>query len=185
MLFLRGNRWCWPSHYRSIAGSWQQTMCHVVTQMGAAFCKNSKGFCEFSVFSRKKKKTELGSRIGLCLVQRAPNPPEFAHPRLSRVKAWSSPARGYKFGCGFSYMAGHYPGILMTGHVGTNTPKFVPPCWGRPRFDPTQTGLCKFGWVWSSLIGSLTIHTPSIRGVEVHPLNSGRGLSKPLCFIVF
>ena len=33
----------------------------------------------------------------------------------------------------------------MTGHVGTNTPKFVPPCWGRPPFDPTQTGLCKFG----------------------------------------
>ena len=26
-------------------------------------------------------------------------------------------------------MAGHYPGILMTGHVGTTTPKFVPPRW--------------------------------------------------------
>ena len=38
-------------------------------------------------------------------------------------------------------MAGHYPGILMTGHIGTNAPKFVP-----PRGDhPTQTGLCKFG----------------------------------------
>ena len=23
-------------------------------------------------------------------------------------------------------MAGHYPGILMTGHVGTNTPKLYP-----------------------------------------------------------
>ena len=44
-------------------------------------------------------------------------------------------------------MAGHYPGILMTGHIGTNTPKFVPPRWGRPPFDPTQTGLCKFGRV--------------------------------------
>ena len=33
----------------------------------------------------------------------------------------------------------------MTGHIGTNTPKFVPPCWGRPLCDPTQTGLCKFG----------------------------------------
>ena len=48
-------------------------------------------------------------------------------------------------------MAGHYPGILLTGHIGKNTPKFVPPRWGRPLFDPTQTGLCKFGWVWSSL----------------------------------
>ena len=38
-----------------------------------------------------------------------------------------------------------------TSHIGTNTPKFVPPRWGRPPFDPTQTGLCKFGWVWSSL----------------------------------
>ena len=85
------------------------------------------------------------------IYQRAPNPPEFAQPRLSRVKARSSPARRYKFGCVSSYMAGHYPGILMTGHIGTNTPKFVPPRWGRQRFDPTQTGLCKFGWVWSAL----------------------------------
>ena len=58
---------------------------------------------------------------------------------------------GYKFGRVCSYMAGHYPGILMTGHIGTNTPKFVPPRWGRPPFDPTQTGLCKFGCVWSAL----------------------------------
>ena len=41
--------------------------------------------------------------------------------------------------CACSYMAGHYPSILMTGHIGTNTPKFVPPRWGRPPFDPTQT----------------------------------------------
>ena len=83
--------------------------------------------------------------------QRAPNPPEVAQPRLSRVKARFSPVREYKFGCVCSYMAGHYPGIIMTGHIGTNTPKFVR--WGRPRLDPAQTGLCKFGWVWSSLKG--------------------------------
>ena len=77
---------------------------------------------------------------------------EFAQPCLSRVKGRLSPARGYKFGCGCSYMAGHYPGIRMTGHIGTNTPTFLPPPWGRPPFDPTQTGLCRFGrWVWSSL----------------------------------
>ena len=80
-------------------------------------------------------------------LQRAPNAPEFVQPRLSRVKRRSSPARGYKFGCVCSYMAGHYPGILMTGHIGTNTPKFIPPRWGRPRCNPTQTGLCKFGCV--------------------------------------
>ena len=33
----------------------------------------------------------------------------------------------------------------MTDHIGTNASKFVPPRWGRPLFDPTQTGLCKFG----------------------------------------
>ena len=38
-----------------------------------------------------------------------------------------------------------------SSHIGTNTPKFVPSRWGRPSLDPTQTGLCKFGWVWSSL----------------------------------
>ena len=48
-------------------------------------------------------------------------------------------------------MAGHEDAGVMTGHGGTNTPKFVPPRWGRPPSDPTQTGLCKFGWVWSSL----------------------------------
>ena len=36
----------------------------------------------------------------------APNPPEFAQPRLSRVKRRSSPTRGCKFGCVCSYMAG-------------------------------------------------------------------------------
>ena len=60
---------------------------------------------------------------------------EFAQPRLSRVKRRSSPARGYKFGCVCSYMAGRDPGILMTDHIGTNTPKSVPPRWGRPPFE--------------------------------------------------
>ena len=86
--------------------------------------------------------------------QRATNPPEFAQPRLSRVKGPSSPAREYKFGCVCSYIATHYLRILVTGDIGTNTPKFVPPRWRRPRFDPTQTRLCKCGWVWSSLTRS-------------------------------
>ena len=51
-------------------------------------------------------------------------------------------------------MAGHEDAGVMTGHIGTNTPKIVPPRRGRPPFDPTQTGLCKFGWVWSTLIFS-------------------------------
>ena len=81
--------------------------------------------------------------------QRASNPPEFAQPRLSRVKRQS--AGGYKIGCVCSYMASHEDAGVMTGQIGTNTSKFVHPRCGRPPFDPTQTGLCKFGWVWSSL----------------------------------
>ena len=92
------------------------------------------------------------------MIQRAPNPPDFAQPRLSRVKARSSPARGHKFGCVCSYMAGHYPGILMTGHIGTNTPKFVPPRWGRPRVDPTQTG---FVQIWVGLESANHRHSNS------------------------
>ena len=33
----------------------------------------------------------------------------------------TKPASGHKFGCVCSYMAGHEPNILMTGHIGTNT----------------------------------------------------------------
>ena len=53
--------------------------------------------CSHSV-SQKIKHVRLffGHQSAL---QRAPNTPEFAQPRLSRVKGRSSPARGYKFGC--------------------------------------------------------------------------------------
>ena len=47
-------------------------------------------WCEISLpFSKKARK----ERTGLVL-QRAPNTPEFAQPRLSRSKGWSSPASG-------------------------------------------------------------------------------------------
>ena len=97
------------------------------------------------VHSRITNRKVTDTVTDFLFFQRAPNPPEFAQPRLSRVKARSSPARGYKFGCVCSYMAGHEDAGVVTGHIGTNTPKFVPPRWGRPRFDPTQTGLWKFG----------------------------------------
>ena len=66
-------------------------------------------------------------------IQRSPNPPEFAQPRLSRSNgnhpqwvcsymAGIAQVWGYKFGCVWSVS-----------------------------FRPTQTGLCKSGGVWSSL----------------------------------
>ena len=60
------------------------------------------------------------------------------HPNLH------SPVVGWKRGCpqrgGTSlgaYIASHYPGLLMTG--------LCTPSLGTTAFDPTQTGLCKFG----------------------------------------
>ena len=65
------------------------------------------------------------------LSQRAPNPPEFAHPRLSRVKGRSSPAIGYKFRCVCSYMASHYVGVR----------------WHRP-YRNKHTQICTSRWGW-------------------------------------
>ena len=50
-------------------------------------------------------------------------PPPSAALCWSRVKAWSFPARGYRFGCVCSYVAGHEDAGVVTGHIGTNTPK--------------------------------------------------------------
>ena len=44
-----------------------------------------------------------------------------------------------------SYMAGHEDARVMTGHIGTNTPKFVPPRWGRQRFDLLKRGCANSG----------------------------------------
>ena len=94
---------------------------------------------------RFSQKTAGNRRLGSVTLGASPLARPNAQPRLSRSTDGRPPARGYKFGCVCSYMAGHADAGLMTGHIGTNTPKFVPPRWGRPPFGPTQTGLCKFG----------------------------------------
>ena len=93
----------------------------------------------------KEKKMRVWSKLQGChksglelifveifevIFQRAPNTREFAQPRLSRVKERSSPARGYKFGCVCSFVAGHEDAWVMTGHTRTNTPKSVTPSLG-------------------------------------------------------
>ena len=77
--------------------------------------------------------------------QQAPNPPEFAQPRLSGAKEMK--AKWHRTNTP-KCVASH---LGNTSNIGTNTPKFVPSRWGGPPLDPTQTGLCKFGGVWSSL----------------------------------
>ena len=94
---------------------------------------------------KKRTMTQNAENSPKNVDQRAPNPPEFAQPHLSRVKARSSPARGYRFGCVCSYMAGDYPGIVMTGHAGTNTPKSVPLAGDNRRLTLLQRGCAKSG----------------------------------------
>ena len=71
---------------------------------GTLFGKIPHGFLQNPFLEKLLRKVgrELPKKNKLKF-QRAPNPPEFAQPRLSRVKGWSSPARGYKFGCVCSY----------------------------------------------------------------------------------
>ena len=64
---------------------------------------------QFTKITGRKFTYYFGIILGNC--QQAPNPPEFAQPHLSRVKAWSSPARGCKSGCVCSYMPSHYVGV--------------------------------------------------------------------------
>ena len=79
-----------------------------------------------------------------------------AHPNL-HSPVWVGPKGGHpqRGGSNLGVFVPIWPVSshtnVMTGHIGTNTPKFVPSRWGWQPFGPTQTGLCKFGWAWSSL----------------------------------
>ena len=68
----------------------------------------------------------IAPKHDLARYQRAPNPPEFAQPRLSRVKGRSSPARGYKFGCVCPYMASHYVGEMTPAIYEQTHPNLYP-----------------------------------------------------------
>ena len=90
------------------------------------------------------------------------------HPNLhSPVWVGSKGCRPQQEGTTLGVFVPIWPVIQLVwddiGHIGTNTPKFVPSRWGRLPFDPTQTGLCKFGWVWSSL----TIGPPYVPSVHL------------------
>ena len=70
--------------------------------------------------------------------------PNLDSPVLSRVKRRSSPSERVQIWvCLFLY-GWYYPGVTLQIWVGLI-------CVISPSFRPTQTGLCKFGWVWSSL----------------------------------
>ena len=81
--------------------------------------------------------------------------------------------------------AGHEDVGVVTGHIGTNIPKFLPPRWGRPRFDPTQTGLCKFGsgfgarWISLSTLTSPILVGPSLSGTDSRIDSRILGLESP------
>ena len=66
--------------------------------------------------------------------QQAPNPPEFAQPRVSRAKWHRSNTPRF-----VASRRGN------TSHIGTNTPKFVPSRWGWLSFDPLKPGCANSG----------------------------------------
>ena len=71
---------------------------------------------------------------------------EFAQPRLSRAKRGRSQRGGTNLVvCLFLYGRSPPRHPHDRPYRNKHTTKFVPPRWGRPRFAPTQTGLCKFG----------------------------------------
>ena len=76
--------------------------------------------------------------------QRAPNPPEFAQPRLSRVQARSSLARGYKFGCVCSYDSSRAVQIQVGLELAENPPEKIPP---KLKSSSEQVFLNNFRWV--------------------------------------
>ena len=63
------------------------------------------GRCASACFEKREVATEKDNDAfpAEANTQRAPNPPEFAQPRSSRVKRRSSPARKYKCGSLFLY----------------------------------------------------------------------------------
>ena len=80
-------------------------------------------------------------------IQRAPNPPPNLH---SPVWVGSKGGRPQRGGTNSGVFVPIWPVIAQASswhrpYRNKRTTKFVPPCWGRPLFDPTQTGLCKFG----------------------------------------
>ena len=81
------------------------TLSQNITIFLKAPCRDMRHRCPTYQTSSSPGKRNSGIPKG----QRAPNPPEFAQPRLSRVKARSSPAGGYEFGCVCSYTVWSLP----------------------------------------------------------------------------
>ena len=90
-------------------------------------------------FAQRMEKTPTPK---MSAFQRAPNPRPNLHSPVGVGSRRGCPQRG---GTRLGDFVPIWPVTTRHPHMGTNTPKFVPPRWGQPRFDPTQTGLCKFG----------------------------------------
>ena len=141
----------------------------------------------FSAFSNLKVTWwMLSAEKNLQKNQRALNP----HPNLhSPIWVGSKGGRPQRGGTNMVvrlFLYGRSWGCLvMTGHIGTNTPKFVPPRWGRPPFDPTQTGLCKFGRGFGARLKKQRRTAASIRQWATHPLKTPTSLNKKARLLKF
>ena len=87
------------NYCKPVEGFGEQVVCNSVCKKGLG---NLKPDLQFRVRGDHCYwlKLKFSQWISVTTTQRAPNPPEFAQPRLSRVKR-RSPARGYTFFCVF------------------------------------------------------------------------------------
>ena len=119
------------------------------------------------IFEKSKEKKDMGSipktsqsRKNRCVLksqsanQRAPNPPEFAQPRLSRVKRRSSPARGYKFGCVCSYIGRSLPRNPRDRPYRNKHTQICTPSLGTTAICPYSNGAVQIRGAKSQVLGS-------------------------------
>ena len=87
--------------------------------------------------------------------------------------------------CFCSYMAGHYPGILMTGHIGTNT-QICTPSLGTAAVWPYSNGLGGFGARWNKGVWAITVMNCPQKGNRKFTPTSfcrvGRDISQSRCW---
>ena len=144
--------------------------------------KFAENFLQWPLPERPHKWSGPDSFWKCTFISKLQTHPNLHSPVWVGSKGWSSPARGYKFGCVCFYMAGHEDAWAMTGHIGTNTPKFVPPRWGRPPFWPYSNGAVQIrvGLALADFIIEITPDFPQSEIAATNFYDSGGSLGEEL-----
>ena len=107
-------------------------------------CEKGESFWGTPDQKRWKRNKNLGSNSAISKPTT-----ELAQPRLGRVKRGSSPARGY------TDLGVFVPIWLVLRRCEASNLSVFDFALVSPSFRPTQTGLCKFGWVSLQTLTSL------------------------------